>query len=192
MPSNTKINNIFMMCKTQLAWVASRIVPPHEIEDIVQETYVRVCQFKTKGEIREPRALMMKTARNIALDYIKKAEVRLSSSLFDEEELKDRQFSNKTANPFDQAASDQEFSQFCEIVRQLPQQCKKVFVLKKVYGYSQREISRELSISESTVEKHIARGMKHCARQMLEDSSNLSSNTGKQSRQFRAEQGEQS
>jgi hypothetical protein len=33
MPSNTKINNIFMMCKIQLAWVASRIVPPHEIEE---------------------------------------------------------------------------------------------------------------------------------------------------------------
>jgi RNA polymerase sigma-70 factor (ECF subfamily) len=34
--------------------------------------------------------------------------------------------------------------------------------LKKVYGYSQREIAAKLSLSESTVEKHISSGMKRC------------------------------
>lgn len=73
------INDIYMLCRTQLAWVVSRIVPPHEIEDIVQETYVRVCQYKTQAEIREPRALMVKIARNLALDHVKRAEVRLAA-----------------------------------------------------------------------------------------------------------------
>jgi len=36
-------------------------------------------------------------------------------------------------------------------------------VLRKVYGYSQREIAREMAISESTVEKHISTGIKRCA-----------------------------
>jgi RNA polymerase sigma-70 factor (ECF subfamily) len=31
-----------------------------------------------------------------------------------------------------------------------------------VYGYSQREIAAQLSLSESTVEKHISTGMKRC------------------------------
>jgi len=175
MPGRTIINDIFMTCKTQLAWAVSRIVPPHEIEDIVQETYVRVCQFKTKGEIREPRALMLKTAKNIALDHIKRAEWRLSSSLEDESMLVERDNDDSSVDPFNQVASDHEFGQFCEIVRELPQQCKKVFVLKKVYGYSQREIARELDISESTVEKHVARGMKHCAKLMWEKSNDIKS-----------------
>jgi len=169
MPSITTINEVFMMCKTQLAWVVSRIVPPHEIEDVVHETYVRVCQYKNKGEIREPRALMVKTARNIALDHIKRAEWRLSSSLEDEPETSNCDVNHSKDDPLHQVASDQEFGQFCEIVRQLPQQCKKVFILKKVYGHSQREISQELGISESTVEKHIARGMRHCAKQMWQE-----------------------
>lgn len=33
------------------------------------------------------------------------------------------------------------------------------FVLRKVHGYRQKEIAKQLGISESTVEKHIARGM---------------------------------
>ena len=63
---------------------------------------------------------------------------------------------------YQHVAAGEEFSNFCEAVRILPVQCRKVFVLKKVYGYSQREIAIELEISESTVEKHIALGMKRC------------------------------
>ncbi|MFT6735157.1 MAG: RNA polymerase sigma factor (sigma-70 family) [Polaribacter sp.] len=166
MASKAIINDIFMLCKAQLAWIASRIVPPHEIEDIVQETYVRVCQFRTKGEVREPRALLLKTAKNIALDHVKRAEWRLNSSYEDESMLAENDKRDSNSDPFNQVASDQEFGQFCEIVRELPQQCKKVFILKKVYGYSQKEVAKELGISESTVEKHIAKGMKHCGKTM--------------------------
>jgi DNA-directed RNA polymerase specialized sigma24 family protein len=35
-------------------------------------------------------------------------------------------------------------------------------VLRKVYGYSQHEIAVELDLTESTVEKHIALGIKRC------------------------------
>ena len=41
-------------------------------------------------------------------------------------------------------------------------QCRRAFVLKKVYGYSIKEIATELAISEKTVEKHIAQGIKRC------------------------------
>jgi len=39
-------------------------------------------------------------------------------------------------------------------------------VLKKVYGYSQKEIAIKLDISENTVEKHIATGIKRCTQFM--------------------------
>ena len=62
-----------------------------------------------------------------------------------------------------EAASHEEFGQFCDAVRHLPLQCRRVFVLKKVYNYSQKEISEELGISASTVEKHIALGIRRCS-----------------------------
>ena len=42
---------------------------------------------------------------------------------------------------------------------ELPIKCRKVFVLRKVYGYSQAEIAKKLGISLSTVETHITKGM---------------------------------
>ena len=49
---------------------------------------------------------------------------------------------------------------------QHPPQCQKVFVLKKVHGYSHKEIAKELEISISTVEKHAASGLKRCSEYM--------------------------
>jgi len=47
-------------------------------------------------------------------------------------------------------------------VRSLPLQCRRAFVLKKVYGYSYSEIAQKLQISEKTVEKHISKGLTLC------------------------------
>jgi len=66
------------------------------------------------------------------------------------------------------AVSNEEFGRFCDAVRQLPVQCRRVFVLKKVYGHSQQEIANQLGIAENTVEKHIAKGMALCLRYMKE------------------------
>jgi RNA polymerase sigma-70 factor (ECF subfamily) len=148
-------------------------VPPHEIEDIVQETYVRICQIENKENITSPKSFMYKTARNLALDYQKQASVRLVDSL-DNMEILDQLLSNHPKDEmYENALTQSEFSHFCESVRLLPIQCRKVFVLKKVYGYSQREIAAQLKISESTVEKHISTGMKRCTLFMRKTQNNV-------------------
>jgi RNA polymerase sigma-70 factor (ECF subfamily) len=164
MPADELLLKMFLSCRSLLAGVVSRIAPPHEIEDIVQETYVRICQSKVSGDMREPRAFMLTTARNLALDYVKRADQRLNCTL--EEQLEATLLAPETSDPLRQAVSDQEFARFCEAVRRLPQQCRRVFILKKVYGHSQQEIAEKLGLKESTVEKHIARGLQSCANYM--------------------------
>jgi RNA polymerase sigma-70 factor (ECF subfamily) len=67
-----------------------------------------------------------------------------------------------TDSPFKEKVASDEFAEMCEAIRLLPVQCRKVFVLKKVYGYSQKEIAQELGLSQSTIEKHISAGTKKC------------------------------
>ncbi|HEY8939704.1 MAG TPA: RNA polymerase sigma factor [Cellvibrio sp.] len=160
MANNDNITSLFVGLRTSLARAVSRLVPPREVEDIVQETYVRVCQVENQQDIQFPRSFMLRTAQNLALDHLKKAETRLTVSLDDEQEL--LEFISRPDDTFDRVAANQEFGHFCEAVRQLPLQCRKAFVLKKVYGYSQKEIALQLDISENTVEKHIASGIKRC------------------------------
>lgn len=160
------ILGIYMSLRASLARSVMGIVPPKDVEDIVQETYVRVCQIEKKEAIKTPRSYLFRIARNLALDHIKRAD----SSMVDAVDFADEAQQEKTLtniesladDVYEQAASNEQFAMFCEAVRHLPLQCRRVFVLRKVYGYTQREIASEMKVTESTVEKHIAKGMKRC------------------------------
>lgn len=162
MSNDTLIYKAYLASRNSISRLVARIVPPHEIEDIVQETYVRICQIENKESITSPKSFMYKTARNLALDYQKQANVKLVDGIENMEALEHLLSEQHKDEMYENALTNNEFSHFCEAVRQLPLQCRKVFVLKKVYGYSQREIAAQLTLSESTVEKHISTGMKRC------------------------------
>lgn len=162
MSNDTLFYKAYLTSRKSISRLVSRIVPPHEIEDIVQETYVRICQIKNKENITSPKSFMYKTARNLALDYQKQANVRLVDGAENMEVLEQLLSNHQKDEMYENALIQSEFSHFCEAVRLLPVQCRKVFVLKKVYGYSQREIAAQLNLSESTVEKHISTGIKRC------------------------------
>lgn len=146
----------FIANRPLLFRVIGSIVRPDEIEDIVQETFVLSYAAARSQKITNPRAFMVKTARNIALNYIGGADRRLNCSLDDlaEEDV----FTD--ANTIEaQCQSDEKFLAFCRAVAELPIGCRRVFILKKVYGLSQKEIATYLALSPSTVEKHISKGM---------------------------------
>lgn len=153
---------IYLSLRGTLTRSVTGIVPPKEVEDIVQETYVRACQVERNAAINTPRAFLLKTARNLALDHVKRAETRLSVSLEDDEPAALAERDSPADETFDEAATNEEFALFCEAVRHLPVQCRRAFVLKKVYGYSRREIAELMGLTENTVQTQIARGMKRC------------------------------
>ena len=152
----------FVAMRERLARLVMGIVPPHEVEDIVQETYVRVCQVKNKDTVLEPQSYMFRIARNLALDHAKRAESRLTSvtGLIDELPASDVMQPSESDLIFKQVASDEEFVLFCEAARELPRQCRRAFVLKKVYGYTLKEIMAEMGLGQPTVETHIVNGTK--------------------------------
>lgn len=168
MSNRENLSSLFMGIQKSLAKVASTIAPPREIEDIVQETYVRICEISNEEPINSPRSFMYRIVKNLALDHVKRAENRLSISLDDSQDANIQDLIEQAGedSTFNTVASKEEFELFCKAVRQLPIQCRRVFVMKKVYGYSQKEIAADLNISESTVEKHIAFGIKRCCHYM--------------------------
>ena len=168
MPIETAIHNAYMSARGSMAKMLSRLVPPKEVDDILQDTYVRLCQVGKPEQIQHPKSYLYRTARNLALDSLKRAENRVTEPWTEEFESSRDLAGLALDETYEQAASSEEFGHFCEAVRQLPVQARRVFVLKKVYGYSQREIASELRLAESTVEKHIALAVRRCAIYMQE------------------------
>lgn len=162
MSVDDRLANLYLSIRSGLARAVTSIVSPGEVEDIVQETYVRVCQASVAKEIRSPKAFMLKTARNLALDHVRRAGFRLVDPIDDIENAEQEANLSAAQDTLEQVCAYEDFAMFCAAVRELPLQCRRAFVLKKVYGYTQREIAHEMQISEKTVEGHIANGITRC------------------------------
>jgi RNA polymerase sigma factor (sigma-70 family) len=138
----------------------SRIVRNRtEADDIVQETFLRVWRALARGQINSPRAVLFKAARNLALNHIRNDRLRSSDAV-------------KTAygDVFPQIVSTAEAeiiaSEEAAACRQLldgmPLRCREAFVLRVVDELSFKEMSEQMQLSVSTIEKHIGKGKQIC------------------------------
>lgn len=134
-----------------------------DIEEMTQETILRALQAEKTQEIYEPRGFLFGVAKNIA----RKELDRKSRNLIDLiEDLSEPEHVSNEPPGEDILDSRQRMRLFWEAVATLPPQCQRGFVLKKVYGLTHKEIASRLNISVSTVEKHVAAGLKRCSEHM--------------------------
>jgi DNA-directed RNA polymerase specialized sigma24 family protein len=62
-----------------------------------------------------------------------------------------------------QVESKERFLHFCRATDTLSVEVKRVFLLKKVYEMCQKGIANYIGLSESTVEKYVAKGLLQCS-----------------------------
>lgn len=167
-PKNTSITRAYLANQPRLERFISRFVrSPHDVEDISQEAFMRAFRAERKTEISNPTGFLFRTAKNIALNQLTRKSKVLTDYI--EEKASPDVLSNEKSVE-DQHDDKKKFELFCEALETLPPQCQRVFVMRKVFGYSQKEISKAMNISQSTVEKHISAGLKRTLAFMLERS----------------------
>jgi RNA polymerase sigma factor (sigma-70 family) len=130
-----------------------------DVEDLVQEAYVRVCGMPDGQVVDSPRALLFRIARNLAVD---RARQKVTQATDDVADFGPLNVSSEEAEPDEQVDLRRRFESFCAAVDSLPPLCRRVFVLRKVYQLSHAEIAQVLGLSHSTIEKHVAKGLLRC------------------------------
>ncbi len=155
----SRISTAFQSYRHKLANRIRHIVKPQDVDDIVQDTFVRCYEAELKQEIEYPKTYMLRTVQRLAINHQQRWDNSRKESLEDFDEPNVHLLTPSVEQEFE---SKERFLQFCRAVEQLPEGCRKAFVLKKVYGLSQKEIAEYLQLSESTIEKHIAKGMRSC------------------------------
>ena len=141
---------------------------PHrdELHDLRQEVYVRVYRAAGQALPQQPRAFLFTTARHLLADRARRQRVvsiepmgdfEPSHVLFDD------------VSPERWCGGRQALMRLAEALDRLPDRCREVVWLRRVEELSQKEVAMQLGISEKTVEKHIAKGMRLMAAHLLGD-----------------------
>lgn len=142
------------------AWLAGRFPQLKDHDDVVQDTYVRLFRARKEGGIRSVRGFLFTAASNAARDIFRRERVHVVGRVGDLAELP---IAEEKPDAAESAAASQELEVLGEAIRTLPERCRQVFTLRKIYGLSQREVAERLGISENTVEVQMGRGARRCA-----------------------------
>ncbi|EDY85066.1 RNA polymerase sigma factor, sigma-70 family [Verrucomicrobiia bacterium DG1235] len=131
-----------------------------DIDDIMQEAYVKVMSAHLKEPVRAPKAFLFATARNLALNATRRAKVRCEDTSRDFSEF---DILDESDGVHETVARNQELEILTKAIQSLPDRCRQIFTLRKVYGMSQRDIAKKLNISARTVNAQISIGVNKCA-----------------------------
>ncbi len=137
-----------------------------DAEDIVQEAFVRLWRAFDRDDIQNPRAVLFKTARNLALNHLRNTRLRNSDSV---RARADESFRRDVKTAEEELIAAEEAAACRLLMAALPLRCREAFVLRVVDELSYKEMAREMRLSVSTIEKHIGKGKQLC-RQWLAES----------------------
>jgi len=128
-----------------------------DIEDVIQEMYARFMTHPSLETIRFPKQYALLTARGIIIDHVRRSRV---VSITSSGNLETLQIPAPDINSEERVEFQQEVQIVMEALNQLPKICRETLVLRRVEGLPQREVASRLNISEKTVEKHVATGVR--------------------------------
>jgi RNA polymerase sigma-70 factor (ECF subfamily) len=140
-----------------------------DIADVIQESYARLLQLTDaeRERVRSPRAFMFTTAHNAAVDHLRRRPV-VSLDAMAELDASIVLSNNSPEQPVDlEVNARQELDRLERAMAALPRKCREVLRLRKILGFSQKEVAAQLGISEHTVEKQIARAVRLCTEHLL-------------------------
>nr|WP_316629454.1 RNA polymerase sigma factor [uncultured Brevundimonas sp.] len=139
------------------AWLRRKRVVDLEVDDIVQQTYAILAARTDLAQVRHPQAYVYQVAYSVILKHVRRSKVVSIRVVEDFDRL---EAIMPTPNPEDEVIARDELQRLADMIDDMPHHTRRVFVLSKVEGLSQRDVARRTGLSESTVEKHISKGVR--------------------------------
>lgn len=143
-------------------FVISRIGRTADVDDLVQEVFVRFARREPGQVIERLEAYLFQAASNLIRDRARRHQVRRVSGT-------EVESASRPAAPHspEQLLIDREtLAQVRQALADLPERTRHVFLLYRVDGLRHQDIADALSMSVSTVEKDVRRAMAHLTRRV--------------------------
>jgi len=155
--------------RVSLTRLIARAFNRREVDDVLADAFIRARENGGgKPTLRSQSAFLLRTATAMAMNRFSRNGPRPNAHA---EDLTVPEVSQISAEAQEaQPDPSQGFVAFCRAVGGLPDECRRVMILKKVYGLSLAEIADHLGTTQAVIEKDMARGLMMC-RDYLENAS---------------------
>ena len=164
------VSNAYISNKPALGRYVRRLLgskyKPEDVDDFTQEVFVRAFAAKKSEPLDYPKAYLYRVARNLVVKsgMQKNNPLKMLIEDFEIDGIID------TRPPQDVVVHERSrLDAFYRAANRLPPQCRKALLLRQMEGLSHKQISKRMGISTSTVEKHLAKGLRLCVKYMNEE-----------------------
>ncbi len=145
-----------------------------EVQDLVQQVFLRLAQYRELEEIRNPDGYIFQTAANTLKDHLRNAAVR---DRFSQEQLNGSDAAASYFSPERVLQGRESVARIAEILRELPERTRDIFMLRCFEGLRHNEIARLQGISVRAVEKHVAKALARLSSVLDEEQGGASDGT---------------
>lgn len=127
-----------------------------DIEDIVQEIYVRVFEAARKEIPQKAKPFLFTTARNLLIDRVRERRVVPLEAALDLDAL---EIAIDEPSPDQGLIARDELRRLRDAIDTLPPRFRDVVVLRRIEDLSRAEVAQRLGINETTVSDYLTKGM---------------------------------
>jgi RNA polymerase sigma factor (sigma-70 family) len=145
----------FLEVRDSLLRLMTRRLGHAQAEDLVQEVWVRLRERSDPSLWREPRAVIFRTAVNLAVDL----QRRRSSA---EKALSLQDPDRQGSDPETQADALLRVQRLMAALEGLPAEVREAFLLNRLDNLTHEQIARRLRVSTKTIQRHIQRALSAC------------------------------
>jgi len=130
-----------------------------DVDDVVQESFLRMWKARAAYPIASARAFLFKVARHLALDTVRRRQV---SPLVEVRDLAVLPVLDDGPGVAESVGNRERIRLLADAIDALPARCRTVVIMRKIEGLPQREVALRLGLAEKTVEAHLMRGVARC------------------------------
>lgn len=158
-PKHRFLHNLFLKHAHEVsAFIRGRWPREQDVDDIMQESFLRLSQVPHPETILNPRAFLFTTASNMAVDRHRRRKTR---ERYIEPEADIDNLANDHFSPERHSEAHEALELFTEWLDELPVLHRHAFILYRIEGCSHAEIAVRLGISVSSSERYVKHAMQH-------------------------------
>lgn len=139
------------------AWFTRRLRNPADVDDSVQDVWIRAQRHIDSGGVESVQAYLFQTAQSVLTDRIRRAGVRHETT---HEPLTDHHHPVEEITPERVLMGQQNIARVVALLEQMPERTRDIFVLHRFENIGYGDIARRMGISVSAVEKHIMKALR--------------------------------